>query len=65
MTTLTTVLGLPPSLGLGEAGETNTSSSVCYVWAFGVYYNNTIAVPVMYSIFDDMHGWFGPKPVPI
>lgn len=63
MTTLTTVLGLLPlSLGLGEAGEIQAPLAVSVMYGLLVSTLITlIVVPVMYSIFDDMHGWFGRK----
>lgn len=63
MTTLTTVLGLLPlSLGFGEAGEIQAPLAVCVIYGLLVSTVLTlIVVPIMYSIFDDMHGWFGRK----
>lgn len=61
MTTLTTVLGLLPlSLGIGEAGEIQAPLAVSVMYGLMVSTVITlIVVPVMYSIFDDMHGLFG------
>lgn len=63
MTTLTTVLGLLPlSLGLGEAGEIQAPLAVVVMYGLLVSTLLTlIVVPVMYSIFDDVHGWLGRK----
>ena len=63
MTTLTTVLGLLPlSLGIGEAGEIQAPLAVSVMYGLLVSTVLTlIVVPVMYSIFDDVHGWFGRK----
>jgi HAE1 family hydrophobic/amphiphilic exporter-1 len=57
MTTLTTILGLIPlSLGIGEGTELMTSMGTVVIGGLAISTLLTlIVIPVIYSIFDDLH----------
>jgi len=63
MTALTTILGLiPMSIGLGEGGELTQSMGVVVIGGLALSTVLTlVVVPVMYTIFDDMTGFFKRK----
>ncbi|GIP35343.1 efflux RND transporter permease subunit [Paenibacillus sp. J2TS4] len=60
MTTLTTVLAMIPlALGIGEGGESQAPLAVVIIFGLMVSSCFTLfLVPVMYTLFDDMSGWF-------
>lgn len=63
MTALTTILGLVPmSLGIGEGAELTQSMGVVVIGGLSLSTVLTLVlVPVMYTIFDDMTGFFKKK----
>ncbi|MFD0868655.1 MULTISPECIES: efflux RND transporter permease subunit [Paenibacillus] len=60
MTTLTTVLAMIPlALGIGEGGESQAPLAVVIIFGLMVSSCFTLfLIPVMYTLFDDMAGWF-------
>lgn len=63
MTALTTILGLVPmSLGIGEGAELTQSMGVVVIGGLSLSTVLTlVVVPVMYTIFDDISGFFKRK----
>lgn len=63
MTALTTILGLVPmAMGIGEGAELTQSMGVVVIGGLSLSTVLTlVVVPVMYTIFDDMSGFFKRK----
>ncbi len=63
MTALTTILGLVPmAMGIGEGAELTQSMGVVVIGGLTLSTVLTlVVVPVMYTIFDDMSGFFKRK----
>jgi len=63
MTALTTVLGMVPlALGIGEGAESQAPMATAVVFGLSSSTIFTLVfVPVMYTVIDDMNGWFRRK----